>query len=510
MPHDSPTHNSPSSGNASGASEPSPSLAAGPESLLRRPQGWLLCLFLYGLAMPVFLRPASMTWHDWQRITQVMLVVFATGYLLLARARLPLPLRTRTLLAAITAGGILSALLAPYPLWALTEVALMLSCLGLIWATADVRQRLGPAIDQWLVMALLVICSLKVLQFAVSYVVALTATPVRLDPWQLMEGFSNIRFYGQFITLTLPLLALPLLTRTRSSWQRAAAFGLLGAWWMLAITSGTRGTWLAMLVTLVVMSATGQHGRRWAAWQLSGALCGGLLFWCLFSVLPALQAAEVSNHPAARLTTSMSLRDSLWLQAAHMIRDNPWLGAGPMHFASIYNGNAVHPHNSLLQWLTEWGVISTLLLVMLLGQAALAIGKRLATTRVSPLYCCLAASLTAALTQSMVDGVIVMPTMQLWLSLLAGLLLATHSVDTASSQGGAVWRMTALVAAGLLAGMVARDAGTLEEGKRQFLQAHESRLMPRFWNQGLIGSEKSESDANARMVPQRGIEPPTY
>ena len=70
--------------------------------------------------------------------------------------------------------------------------------------------------------------------------------------------------------------------------------------------------------------------------------------------------------------------------------------------------------------------------------------------------------------------------------------------------------MTALVAAGLLAGMVARDAGTLEEGKRQFLQAHESRLMPRFWNQGLIGSEKSERGANETMVPQRGIEPPTY
>lgn len=511
MPPDWPTHSLPSSGNASGISEsPSPSPApAAQESLLKRPQGWLLCLFLYVLALPIFLRPASMTWHDWQRIIQVTLSVCAASYLLLTRAKQPLDARSRALLTLIAIGGVLSSLIAPHPLWALTEVALMLSCISLVWATADVRQRLGPTVDRWLLVAVLVICSLKALQFSVSYILAL-ANAVKLDPWRLMEGFSNIRFYGQFITISLPLLALPLLAGQRPTWQRIFGIVLLSAWWMLAITSGTRGTWLAIIVAMVIMSATGKPGRRWATWQLCGALGGGLLFWCLFTAVPALQGLDVGNHPAARLNTNLSLRDSLWRQALQMTMESPWLGAAPMHFAAIFNGNAVHPHNSLLQWLAEWGVASTLMVVVLLWQAALAIGKRLASPDVSPLYCCLSASLIAALSQSMVDGVIVMPYMQLWLSLIAGLLLATHQGAAEAPRSTSTWAITAMAAAVLLAGVVARDVLTLEERKQQFLRTHDARLMPRFWNQGLIGSEKSESDTTEGMVPQRGIEPPTY
>ncbi len=165
----------------------------------------------------------------------------------------------------------------------------------------------------------------------------------RLDTGGLLSGFSNKRFYGQFQTFTLPLLALPLLLSTTKRSARLWVFSLLSVWWLIAITGGTRGTWLGMGVAACVLFLCGRSGKRWITWQLLAVLVGVTLYWLLFSVLAGYLGMEVSNAAGDRLTTTLSDRGPLWQQAWEMIRERPWLGFGPMHFADIHNPIAAHP-----------------------------------------------------------------------------------------------------------------------------------------------------------------------
>lgn len=479
-----------------------------PSSGSRLPS-WLAGLLFYGLGMLILLRPFDLTWHDWQRSGQIALGLAGSLYLLCTRAPLPFDRPSRAILALVTGGGLLSSLLAHQPLWGVTEVALMATCVTILWATASLRQSAGSVLDRTLLTGTALICSIKLLQFLTMYGLVLARGDVALDLDRLMDGFSNQRFYGQFITLTLPLLALPLLQRGHRPGLAIPFFMLLAGWWMLAIASGTRGTWLAMAVAMLILALTGNAGRRWASWQLWGATAGFGLFWLLFDAAPGWIGLEVGNHPAHRMNTSLSLRDSLWLQAWQMIKTHPLLGAGPMHFAEIFNGNAVHPHNALLQWLAEWGVPSALALAWLLWRAARSTWKVLRTMQTAPgpddwLYLCLAGSVLAALVQSMVDGVIVMPYSQLWLCLLAGWLLALHpkpaAPDLAPAGLSAAWHGASMAAAGLLLAVMIRDLPNLAAQQNAYLAVHDIQLMPRFWCQGLIAPA---SEGSSEGVPAK-------
>lgn len=463
---------------------------------------WLTGFLFYGLGLLITLKPAGMSWHDWQRTGEILLCAAAAMYLLASRAPLPFDRTSRRVLSVVTLGGLLSSALSSQPVWGLTEVALMAGCLTLILAAGHLRRANGPGLDSALVLGTTLICSLKLLQFCTAYLLGLARGDSTIDLWRLMDGFANLRFYGQFITLTLPLLALPMLHIRLRQRIRIPAFFLLASWWMLAIVSGTRGTWLAMATAMLLLTFTSIAGRRWATWQLLGALSGLGIFWLLFNILPGWLNLEVGNHPGSRMTTSMSLRDSLWLQAWQMIKADPWLGAGPMHFATSHNGNAVHPHQALLQWMSEWGIPSAIGLTWLLWHATTGIWKKLhrQSRPASPtdtLYVCLAASLLAGLVQSMVDGVIVMPYSQLWLCLLAGWLLAMHTPEATTTRASpmeqTVWHAGAVTAASLLLMVMTRDMPHLKEQQKEFRQTYGGHLMPRFWNQGLIAQGKPET-----------------
>lgn len=455
---------------------------------------WQAGLFFYLAGMLILWVPPGMFWHDWQRSGQIVLIGLAALYLATARAHPVFDRHTTTLLLLVTAGGLVSSAIAHQPLWALTEVALMAGCLTIVMASASFRHKHGMVLDPVLYGAIALLCGLKILLFLAMYVVSLTQTNASLNPWLLMQGFSNLRFYGQFQTLTLSLLALPLLA-PRFRRYTLPALLLLSLWWMLAIISGTRGTWMAMAVTMLAMGLVSPKGRQWAGWQCAGVLAGGVFFWLLFDLLPEWMGITVSNHPSDRLNTSLSLRDALWQQAMQMTLQHPLLGTGPMHFSEINNGNAVHPHNALLQWTAEWGIPSALCLAWLLWRAARGSLVWLKSGTLRPdttdvMRLCLTASIVAALAQAMVDGVIVMPYSQLWLSILGGWLLAFYLPPDSSpaprlTHSMTAWKVIAVFSAGLLLFTMVRDLPHVNDRNRQFLDSG-GHLMPRFWQQGLI------------------------
>ncbi|GFM92055.1 hypothetical protein PSCICP_20270 [Pseudomonas cichorii] len=310
-----------------------------------------------------------------------------------------------------------------------------------------------------------------------------------------MEGFSNKRFYGQFQTFTLPLLALPLLLVSARRSIKVSIFILLSLWWMIAVTGGTRGTWLGMGAAVVVASCFGRAGRHWVGWQLAAASVGVLLFLLLFSLLPAWLGIDVVNFAGERLNTSLSARELLWQQAWTMIKERPLLGFGPMHFADIWNPYGAHPHQAILQWASEWGIPSTLCVAGLalygLVVTGLLLRKRAYSLEpVDLLRLCLFASLVGALTQAMVDGVIVMPYSQLWLAIVIGWLLALHEWQVTPVSRNLIldrlWMACLVLGAGLIFYTIIRDFPDLENLQQQSGQGFGGPSLPRFWLRGSI------------------------
>jgi O-antigen ligase len=448
-----------------------------------------VCLLSVGICAPF-------GGHDLQRVTQIAIGFCAVLYGLSVTSTEPWVDRPTAWGVALVVGlGLLSSALAHQPLWALTEVALFVSCAAIAVAFALLRRHGGEPLDRVLIQVVVLLCLIKSVQYLYAGTLLLVSGERVLDPGGLLSGFSNKRFYGQFQTFTLPLLALPLLIPNVSRALRGMVFALLCVWWMIAISGGTRGTWLGMGVAGVMLALLGPWGRRWLGWQSAAALIGLWLYWLVFTGLSDYLGIALTSDAGDRLTTSLSGRGPIWWQAWYMLTERPWLGFGPMHFADIANRIAAHPHQAILQWASEWGVPSALCVAVLAwrgGWAALAVlrERALSAARVDLLRLCLFAALVGALVQSMVDGVIVMPNSQVWLALVVGWLMALHELRTPASVAlplaRKLWKALAVLAVGLLVFIAVRDVPHLQQAQKQYLGDEGRHLQPRFWAQGVI------------------------
>ena len=462
--------------------------------------------------LPLVAWLADVHWHDQQRIGQVSMLalvvviamlVFVGGLhpsLLLSSAN------RRLIVLVIVAAGI-SACFAHQPLWAFTELALGVASLGLAWLVAsmrrlyDVQNNDGRIVDRVLLATLFFICAGLVARFLTSYLAAMMDGEGVLDAWLLVGGFSNPRFFGQFLTLALPLLAVPLLTEGNLRRYALVAGVLIVLVWTAAIVSGTRGTWLGLACAAVVLACIGPIGRRWAVLHVAAACAGVILTWIMMTIIPATLDMSVAHHAASKLNTSLSLREIIWIQAIEEALSHPLLGIGPMQLADLPNGVAAHPHQALLQWAAELGLPSALLVTWLVAHG---IGKLVAVLRVrmrlmqeqDVIRLCLAASIIAALTQAMVDGVLVMPYSQLWLALLAGWLIglqpqvaSSDAIALASRRTFFAWLVILIFAVALLSFVVVRDYPNLDQREEMYAKTFGGHLQPRFWAQGIIADQ---------------------
>ncbi|WP_248798774.1 O-antigen ligase family protein [Pseudomonas sp. MWU13-2105] len=458
-------------------------------------RGYLfVCLIILTLAVS-----AVFGGHDWQRIFQISIAFAALASQVsgLASQQVAFARYNMAVMVCISIVllGSLSSLQSHQPVWALVELSLLIASSMIAYSFAIGRRLEGDASDRYLMLFIVLLCASKCFQFILSGGSAFMSGLEVLDTDKLISGFSNKRFYGQFQTFTLPLLALPLLLPTTKRSTQVWVFSLLSLWWLIAVTGGTRGTWLGMGVAACVLFICGHSGKRWIAWQLPAVVVGVTLYWLLFSVLTGYLGIEVSNFASDRLTTTLSNRGPLWQQAWDMIRERPWLGFGPMHFADIHNPIAAHPHQAILQWASEWGIPSTLLVMGLVGRGLWATFRLIHERSTSDdptdlLRLCLFASLIGALTQSMVDGVIVMPYSQLWLSLVVGWLLALHVWKGEPAKPNAFihwsWMGISTAAVLFLVYVVIRDVPQLDERNKHYQQQYGGHLQPRFWAQGVI------------------------
>jgi putative inorganic carbon (HCO3(-)) transporter len=464
-------------------------------------------LLLFELALllgPTVVFTPSLTLHDQQRIEQIVLLCLLImggffvwrGELLEIRSRMP---RWVSLLLAFGLGlGLVSVTRAEFPRYAGLEWAsfFLLGWCAVLLGGQSYRE--GVSFDRWATRVAVLAVIFISLKAMLNYANALFwGTP---DTTKLFsQSFGNPRFFGQAASMLLPILASPLLSITNSKLKTTGTFLLLAILWMLAIASGTRGTWLAMLVAAATLSLVSwQASKPWLKVQLTACLAGLGLFAVFFLWLPHLWLPEGAGIVDSRLNdiATLSKRDIIWNIAWQQIQEHPWLGIGPMQFAAIRNPIAAHPHNALLQLGAEWGLPATLALVAPLIYAMFALLSRIREGQNDsniPLLVCLGASLLAAITQSMVDGVIVMPYSQILLVFISGWALGLYyrgqDACARSSTSKTTQRVSYLLpvlALGLLLFGVFPEILSRAEVTQKLISEGVTLVQPRFWVQGWI------------------------
>ena len=444
----------------------------------------------------------AMVWHDRQRIEQaVLLAVVAVGGATAWREALfdilvNIPRPVRWALGLGFALGGMSAGLAEFPRFAGLEWATFLLLLGLAFVLAGEARLAGARFDVWAMRLVVAVSGVIALRIMMGYLAAMQGG-MRLDSIALFTSvFSNRRVFGQVASMAIPLLAYPLLKREMPRAQRWGLLALLTVWWMLAIASGTRGTWTALAVAAVVLAAFSWRACvGWIRIQAIALGAGAVLFAILFVWLPNWLARDATVENRWANIDSLSGRGELWAMAWSQVQAHPWLGIGPMQLAAIPMKFGAHPHNAVLQLAAEWGVPAALALLL---PAVFGMLRLLARLRQQPapdpLRVCLAASLLGAGAQSMVDGVIVMPYTQVWLALVVGWALGVYLRDAAVLSPGAPgprgmrlgMPIASLFALALLLHGVFPEALHRVEATRDFLEAGHDSVPPRYWLVGRI------------------------
>ncbi|MEL4255913.1 O-antigen ligase family protein [Shewanella xiamenensis] len=170
----------------------------------------------------------------------------------------------------------------------------------------------------------------------------------------------NVRFFNQLQVMLLPLLCLSFYIEPLKKYKRAAmvTFSVL---WLILLQSEARGAVLALVVAAVVVYRfLSTDLRKGFIRPILKAVAFGTLLWLVLIIIIPL---FIFDSPIWQLRTNSSGRIDMWIYILHAIPERIGLGYGPMSFAWAEARplpNA-HPHNALMQFLYEFGVVAFIL-----------------------------------------------------------------------------------------------------------------------------------------------------
>ena len=382
--------------------------------------------------------------HDCQRILQLLLLslVLIDAIYMKLNQESDISISPQIKLALFTLLGLaaLSSARSIEPRQAIIEVTIFVSLCYLAFFVARLYRISPKNFIICLTYAILSSVILYLISFYVGYITAISVKKAIIWPAPFF-GFNNIRLFQQYQLWGLGLISLPLLAFDLKKIMRIWLYVALVAWWVLLFYAASRGVtlgWLlAMLVTAIVY--------RNAAWsflkiQLITSLSGLVVYFLLFHFVPLWIAPHISGTDASSIIVSSTIfrdttydRIDLWKVAYVMIKNFPLLGVGPMHFY-YYNSFGTHPHNSLLQLASEFGLPAALIMVWIVGNCAYFWYKRFNASRLqfepklnANLAIILFFTMIANGAYSLVEGVIVMPISQVLMFTMIGLMIGQYT-----------------------------------------------------------------------------------
>ena len=322
----------------------------------------------------LILVPGSVVWssslqgHDFARVLQVLLgaICIACIAVVLVRDHRLFMTPMVVCMTLLSALALVSILAAPDVTMATREGALFLGLACVVAVLACRRKNGNDNSDEVLAATVGVAAALYSSLVLMALFINL-AHGAALARFGLFAGYNNYRFFNHVQTAMLPLLVIAAsLTLHRRIFSCLAWFGLV-AGFALLMFSGGRATALSLLSGGVLALLVFRRAAFPLLRNLSvGTVAGLVLYTVLFVLLPSFGNSAVdmvAPQGVAGLESDHS-RFYLWKLALTNIRESPWLGIGPMHYAHFVNGKAAHPHNIYLQVAAEWGV------PMLLGLTA--------------------------------------------------------------------------------------------------------------------------------------------
>ena len=312
------------------------------------------------------------------------------------------------------------------------------SLVGLLIAAALISKEVCVGADSIIDKTLLLCgsaCSLYILQALIAYGASLMNFE-QAAPQHLVVGFDNYRFLNHVQTIALPLLGLLAergIQPDRSKYSNPAFWlVVLSLWWMLTFVTAGRGTFIGVWAGMFVVAGLYRRlAYPWVRVMALTCLAGLAAYLVLYVVVPlicGLQPFGLFTGVAQRTVNDLNgSRWVLWKLAAELIAAHPLLGVGPLHFAHYASslGLAAHPHNFLLQIASEWGLPA---LFALLCSVYVAVKKLIQAGQTverddvknQAIFVAFLASGVAIGVDSMVSGLMVMPSSQLWITLYLG------------------------------------------------------------------------------------------
>ncbi|MDI1245101.1 MAG: O-antigen ligase family protein [Rhodoferax sp.] len=380
----------------------------------------------------VFPLVAGAHFYDNQRLIQIFCVLFALlaiWFQLIGKPAIP-RLFSRPillLLALLFLLGLVSSSAAYSPRHAFFEWVNLLLLLCAAWlVAAEISDKGDQLLDKLLQLCGLA-CAVYLLLEITIYISVLKAG-IQPKPEQLILGFDNYRFFNYGQTISLPLLGL-MAARMSDQGRRLFWWGVTALWWMLLFVSAGRGTFVGVTVAIALAwFVLRGSARAWCRAMLFAGLAGLFAYLIFYVAIPLLLGLEPFGLlPAVgdrSLQNPTSGRLPLWARALEMILEDPWLGAGPMHFAHYGRdlGIGASPHNWPLQIGSEWGLPALLLLcgVLLLALRKLWQLRMIVAAKDQDTLTAWLVTGLAILVDGLVSGLLVMPISQLWIALYAG------------------------------------------------------------------------------------------
>lgn len=439
---------------------------------------YIATLSLLLITGPIILL-GEVSWHDQQRIIQILTSIISCIFLILNNRKSQISLQSQKIILLIVLLGVASTTCSKYPTWGFLEIANAISCLSIFMASKIALQ--DNRSYKLLLLSIVIICIIKTIQFYSAYVAAIVQG-YDLDPLVLLDGFSNPRFFGQFQTITIPLIAYFLVSDSYGKKIKILAFLLLVAWWTISLAGGTRATWLAIATCIAIMLFFGKKGRSWSYWQCSSLLLSIFIYMLLFKAVPIFYGIEPG---ATRITASLSLRDILWKQAIQVIINHPLLGIGPMQLASLSNGIAAHPHQIILQIAAEWG-LPTLVTAILLTCIYLKKISLITKKSDDPIIFCAYPTIIAIIIQAQIDGILAMPYPQTLIPCLLAIFYQKKPVHHQHHSVNFFILLLIPLSVIILIIKTHTDINSLNWHDIDNRYNAPGNLKPRFWNQGLI------------------------
>ena len=407
------------------------------------------------------------------------------------------PKQTLYTLTSLFIIGILSTLNANDISHAALEFCIMFLLL-LCTLCISARYKQNPELFQRIVLISFLILAVSQTIYAFAGYFAALMNNFPLKPHDLFRNFPNVRFFNDIQSWTLPLIILPLLIFPNLAKKyQTLILTIASCWWLLLFVSGGRATMLGIIAgTLLAIAIYKKSSLAWLKLQIKACFGGFILYGILFVIIPFALYENTLNTQLIRNTTHD--RIYLWNKAWELVQGNLLIGVGPMNYAcDPHNFTAAHPHNSIIQIATEWGIPAAFLFVFLFIAGIYHWVKR---TTVAPpktsdnsskhIQVSLFAALMSGAVTSMFSGMIVMPLSQLTSIIIIGWMLGIYfsQSPTVAEPPRKYYYLIGTLA---LCNTIIISAAITNTLPLQNISKNQNNIeiqhyLPRFWQQGKI------------------------